>query len=232
MVQQNTAIVTGGNRGIGFQIVARLCDHGITTLFTSRNPHDGYTALARLKQPGRSLDYHPLDVSESTSVEAFASYVKAKYPKIDILINSAGTNYDTWHNAANVNIIEAEYTMSVNFMGPWRMCIALLPCMERGGRIINVSSGAGTIASQDGTTPAYSLSKNGLNMLTRHLAASLADRGITVNAADPGWVRTDMGGPDAPRSPGEGAATIVWLATREDNSTSGCFYRDKKQISW
>jgi len=105
--------------------------------------------------------------------------------------------------------------------------------LEQGsGRIINVSSGVGVIANLDGSTPAYAISKNGLNMLTKSLAMDLHDTGISVNAADPGWVRTDMGGPEAPKSPEEGADTIIWLALEADQGISGGFFRNRTAIAW
>ena len=234
MANQLLALVTGGNRGIGFQIVSQLCKEGYQTLFTSRNPHDGQAARLELAPFAKLLDYHPLDVSDNSSITALAEYVRKKYQRLDILINNAGGNYDTWQRVSNVDIGLVEYTISVNFLGPWRMCNAFIPLMKAvgGGRIINVSSGVGTVARQDGSTPAYSLSKNGLNMLTKSLAADLEGTGITVNAVCPGWTRTDLGGPEAPRSAVKGAETIVWLATRIANDLTGGFYRDKQMIFW
>ena len=227
------ALVTGGNRGIGHQIVKQLCQEGVQTIFTSRNPHDGLAALDRLAPHRNLLDYHPLDVSDNASVQELYDHVAKKYGRLNILINNAGANYDTWHRVSHVSMAEVEYTLNVNFLGPWRMCNVFIPMLkESRGKIINLSSGAGTIASQDGSTPGYSLSKNGLNMLTKSLAADLQTAGVTVNAVCPGWVRTDMGGPNAPRSPQQGAETVVWLATLPDSNLTGGFYRDKRQISW
>lgn len=229
----DVAIVTGGNRGIGLEIVRQLISHGIVTIFTSRNPHDSLTVLEELSHQRTLLDYHPLDVIDPVSVEKFRKFVADKYGRLTILINNAGANYDTWHRVSEAAISEAQETMNINFFGPWRICKAFLPLLEKDvGRIINVSSGAGTIAHMDGTTPAYSLSKNGLNMLTKSLAADLRPTGITVNAVCPGWTRTDMGGPNAPRSVKEGADTIVWLALDNSGKTSGKLYHDRKIIPW
>ncbi len=227
------ALVTGGNRGIGHQIVSQLCQNGVLTIFTSRNPHDGLAAMDSLNPHRALLDYHPLDVSENASVQAIYNHVLEKHGRLDILINNAGANYDTWHRVSHVSITEIEYTLSVNLLGPWRMCNAFIPLLKKSrGKIINISSGAGTISSQDGSTPGYSLSKNGLNMLTKSLAADLQSSGVTVNAVCPGWVRTDMGGKNAPRSPQQGAETVVWLATLPDSNLTGGFFRDKKHIAW
>lgn len=234
MTRQRLALVTGGNRGIGLATVKSLCAKGIKTIFTCRNPHDGHMAMMDMVEHAKLIDFHPLEVADNDSVAELAEYVQNKYGYLDILINNAGGNYDSWQRAGHVSITEVEYTIDVNLIGTWRMCNAFIPLMlgQGWGRIINVSSGAGTIAQQDGSTPAYSISKNGVNMLTKSLAADLKSSGITVNAVDPGWVRTAMGGENAPHSKEEGADTIVWLATEaEDGLTSG-FFRNRTLISW
>lgn len=234
MTRPKLALVTGGSRGIGLAIVKLLCQRSVKTLFTCRNPHDGQIAMMDLARYARFLDFHPLELTDNESVVALMEYVQRKYGYLDILINNAGVNYDTWQRVTRVAIPEVEYTFDVNLLGPWRMCNIFLPMMlkQRSGRIINVSSGAGTIDSQDGSTPAYSLSKNSLNMLTKSLAADLQNVGISVNAVDPGWCRTAMGGEDAPQSSEEGADTIVWLATEADESVTGGFFRNRKPIQW
>jgi NAD(P)-dependent dehydrogenase (short-subunit alcohol dehydrogenase family) len=234
VTRQKIAIVTGGSRGIGFATVKLLCQSGIKTILTCRNPHDGQMAMMELSGYARLLDFHPLEVSDNDSVTALSEYVQKKYGYLDILVNNAGVNYDTWQTARNVAISEVEYTIDVNLIGPWRMCNVFIPLLlkEGGGRIINVSSGAGKIENQDGSTPAYSLSKNGLNMLTKSLAADLENTGISVNAVDPGWVRTSMGGENAPSSPEEGADTIVWLAAEAPKDLTGGFFHNRKPVSW
>lgn len=234
MTRHKLALITGGSRGIGLAAVKLLCQRSIRTLFTCRNPHDGQAVMAELSAWARFLDFHPLELTDNSSVAALADYVSRKYGYLDILINNAGVNYDTWQRAGSVAIPEVEYTIDVNLMGTWRMCNAFLPLMRRqgSGRIINVSSGAGTIESQDGSTPAYSLSKNGVNMLTRSLAMDLRGTGISVNAVDPGWVRTAMGGNSAPKSPEEGADTIIWLAAEAEAAVTGGFFRDRRLIDW
>lgn len=234
MTQSKLALVTGGSRGIGQATVKLLCERGVQVLFTCRNPHDGQIAMMEISSYARLLDFHPLEVSDNESVQELADYVQQKHGRLDILINNAGVNYDTWQRASKVSITEVEYTIDVNLLGSWRMCNVFIPLMlEQGqGRIINISSGAGAISSQDGSTPAYSLSKNALNMLTKNLAADLKGTGISVNAVDPGWVRTEMGGENATLSPEQGATTIVWLATEVDGSITGGFYRNKEKIPW
>jgi NAD(P)-dependent dehydrogenase (short-subunit alcohol dehydrogenase family) len=191
-------------------------------------------AMMELSAHARLLDFHPLEVSDNESVTLLADYVQKKYGYLDILVNNAGVNYDTWQRARNVTISEVEYTIDVNLIGPWRMCNKFIPFMlkQGEGRIINVSSGAGKIENQDGSTPAYSLSKNGLNMLTRSLAADLEGTGISVNAVDPGWVRTSMGGTNAPSSAEEGADTICWLAAEAPKDLTGKFFHNRKEVCW
>ncbi len=234
MTRQKLAIVTGGSRGIGFATVALLCRKGIKTILTCRNPHDGQMAMMQLSEYARLLDFHPLEVSDNDSITALSEYVLKKYGYLDILVNNAGINYDIWQRAGKVAISEVEHTIDVNLIGPWRMCNVFIPLMlkQGSGRIINVSSGAGKIENQNGSTPAYSLSKNGLNMLTKSLAADLMGTGISVNAVDPGWVRTSMGGENAPSSPEEGADTIFWLAAEASKDLTGGFFHKRKPVCW
>ena len=230
---QRIALVTGGNRGIGQATVHLLCQRGVRTIFTCRNPHDGQLALADLGSLARQAEFHPLELTEQESVESLAGFMRTRHGRLDILVNNAGVNYDDWQRVSSVSMAEVEYTLDVNLLGAWRMCNALLPLLQTGqGRIINVSSGAGTFAAQDGTTPAYSLSKGALNMLTRALARDLSRRGIAVNSVDPGWVRTAMGGDAAPLSPEEGADAIVWLATEAGQEVTGGFFRRRQQVEW
>jgi NAD(P)-dependent dehydrogenase (short-subunit alcohol dehydrogenase family) len=136
-------------------------------------------------------------------------------------------------NAGNVDLWRARHMMETNFYGPWRMIQVFLPLLEKSddARIINISSGMGELATLDGNLPDYRMSKSSLNALTIMFSNELKKNGIKVNAMCPGWVKTDMGGPDAPRSVSEGADTAVWLAT-EENIPTGKFFRDRKIIIW
>lgn len=135
--------------------------------------------------------------------------------------------------AENIPLVNVKQVMETNFYGPWRMTQVFIPLLGKSedGRVINISSGLGELSSLTGNYPAYSLSKASLNALTIMFSNELKDQGIKVNAMCPGWVRTDMGGPNAPRDVSQGAETAVWLATEKDIPT-GKFFRDRKEINW
>lgn len=136
-------------------------------------------------------------------------------------------------SVSNMPLDDVRELMDTNFYGPWLMIQSFIPMLKKsgGGRIINISSGMGQLGSLDGKYPAYRLSKSSLNTLTIMFAEELKMENIHVYAMCPGWVRTDMGGPDAPRSVSQGADTAVWLAT-ENNIPTGGFYRDRELIPW
>ena len=179
-----------------------------------------------------------LDVSNQVSVDGLSNEVEKTFGRLDILVNNAAIlidRDDVVASNADLEIVKA--TLETNLIGAWRMCKAFIPLMKKKGygRIVNVSSGAGQfeyMATSGGYWPAYSVSKTSLNALTVMLASELRGTNILVNAVCPGWVRTDMGGSNAPRSVEEGAAIPIWLATLPDGGPTGHNYYDKKQISW
>jgi NAD(P)-dependent dehydrogenase (short-subunit alcohol dehydrogenase family) len=226
------ALVTGANRGIGLAVVKGLLNKGISVILTSRTISDGQKAVEEIASD--HLFYHQLDVNNEASVQALFTYVKDTFGKLDILINNAGINYDTWQEVTNADLGTVEETLQTNLLGPWRMSQTFLPLMQQNnyGRIVNVSSGAGATEGINGERPAYSISKAALNMLTLAMGRYLEETNILVNAVGPGWVRTDMGGKSADRSPEEGAETIIWAALLPDGSPTAKFFRDKKKIPW
>ncbi len=226
------ALVTGSNRGIGFAVAKGLLKKGISVILTSRRESDGKEAVAKLSH--ENVCYHPLDVTSHESVDELATFVETEFGRLDILINNAGINYDTWQHVANADLTNVQETMDTNLMGPWRMTQAFLPLMQRNnfGRIVNVSSGAGEWSALTGGTPGYSISKVALNAMTISFARHVKGTNILVNAVCPGWVRTQMGGSSAPKSPEEGAETIVWAALFPDDGPTGKFFRDKREIQW
>jgi len=176
-----------------------------------------------------------LDVANATSIKEAAAEVASRYARLDVLINNAGINYDTWETVENADIngrvIE---TITTNLLGPWRVCQAFLPLLRnsQAGRIVNVSSESGSLAEMGTGPPAYQVTKAALNAMTRTLAGELRSKGILVNAVCPGWVATEMGGAGAPRSASEGAAGIVWAATLPKGGPTGGFFRDGKPLPW
>ena len=240
-MKQQVALVTGSNRGIGFEIARQLAMKKIQVVLTSRNSANGEAALKRLTRDDggiKKVVSMQLDVSNQVSVENLSNEVEKTFGRLDILVNNAAILIDREDVAAsNADLEIVKTTLETNLIGAWRMCKAFIPLMKKNGygRIVNVSSGAGQfeyMATSGGYWPAYSVSKASLNALTVMLASELRGTNILVNAVCPGWVRTDMGGNNAPRSVEEGAVTPVWLATLPDGGPTGQNYYDKKQISW
>ena len=232
-MEQRIVLVTGSNRGIGLATVKELLKKGYKVILTARKETDGLQAKTKLQEYG-DVYYHALDVVDLESVGFIQHFVENEFGRMDVLINNAGINYDTWHGASNANLEEVQETIRTNLIGAWRMAQAFIPMMKKQkyGRIVNVSSGAGSFYEMGGGTPGFSISKAALNALTVKLAADVKDHNILVNSVCPGWVRTDMGGPTAPRSPEKGAETIIWAAELPDNGSTGKFFRDMKEIQW
>lgn len=226
------AVVTGANRGLGLEVVRQLAAAGFKVVLTSRG-EDGAEVAGAMGMP-EQIVFRRLDVGDPVSIAALASFLKEEYGTIDVVINNAGIHYDSYQTTLTANFEIVEEALRVNTLGPWRLSQALYPMVKKGGggRIVNVSSASGSFKDSWPGTPAYSVSKAALNMLTLKLAADCADDRILVNAVCPGWVRTRMGGEDATRSVEEGARSIVWAALLEDDGPTGGFFRDGKPLSW
>jgi NAD(P)-dependent dehydrogenase (short-subunit alcohol dehydrogenase family) len=233
--KHRVALVSGGNRGIGFEVVRQLAALGHTVILGSRDLGKGEAAAraAGDSNPGRVIAAH-LDVTNPAGVADAVKEIDRRFGALDILINNAGVHYDTWQTAvaADVEGVVRE-AFETNLLGAWRMIRACVPLMRRNryGRIVNVSSGAGAITSMAAGTPAYSTSKAALNALTVIVADELRQSAILVNAVCPGWVATEMGGAGG-RPVAEGAAGIVWAAILPDGGPTGGFFRDRTPISW
>ena len=235
MSNAKIAVVTGGNRGIGFETCRQLAKQGLHVVLTSREPEKGQRAVETLSSEGLNVTHHPLTVTDSDSVAQLAAFLQDEFGRVDALVNNAGVYLD----AEGSSVFEAEIdtlrqTLETNVYAPLQLAQAIVPMMRQQnyGRIVNVSSGMGQLTQMGGGAPGYRLSKTALNALTRILAAELEGTNILVNSVCPGWVRTDMGGESAPRSPEQGADTIVWLATLPDGSPTGGFFRDRAPIPW
>lgn len=231
------ALVTGGNRGIGLETCRQLGRLGYAVLLTSRNSDAGEKAAASLRSEGLDVKHGLLDVTDPVSIASCAERAEAQFGALHVLINNAGIMRDSSKHGASIFDARAPLlrdTFDTNTLGPLQVAQAFVPLMRKAasGRIVNVSSGMGQLTHMDGQYPGYRISKAALNAVTRILACELEDTNIKVNSACPGWVRTDMGGPGAPRSPAEGADTVVWLATLPDDGPNGGFFRDRKPIDW
>lgn len=238
MTVTRTALVSGANRGIGFEIVRQLARLGVLAVIGARDPKDGMRAAEQLQSEGLDIPVVALDVDKETAAAEAVAEVKRLYGRLDVLVNNAGILIDGpgGFNASLFDLTAdtVRRTFETNLIGPIRLIQAAVPLMrEQGyGRIVNLSSGAGQLAEMGSGFPAYRMSKTALNALTRIAAAELSGTNIKVNAMCPGWVRTDMGGPEATRSVEEGADTAVWLATLPDDGPTGGFFRDRKPFAW
>jgi NAD(P)-dependent dehydrogenase (short-subunit alcohol dehydrogenase family) len=203
-------------------------------ILTSRTPSTGKAAVRELNNLGLDVIYQQLDVTDTENIDALVEKVKLQMGRIDILVNNAGIYLDRGISPLEVDLALVRETMDTNTFGPLYLSQKLIPLMRRHhyGRIVNVSSRLGSLTDMRGRALAYRLSKTALVVVTRVLAAEVKGQNILVNAVDPGWVRTDMGGAAATRSLAEGADTAVWLATLPDDGPSGGFFRDRRPRSW
>ncbi len=225
-------VVTGGNRGMGFEICKQLAEKGFEVILTARGSRKGKEATKKLNK--QNIHFFKLDVTNTKEIQGLLAFLKKKYKKIDVLINNAGVDIDESRDIMKVSSATIKETMDTNFYGPLELSRTLAPIIRDGGRIINISSRAGQMTgrfsiSNPWRDPSYGISKATLNALTIKLALSL--KNIMVNAISPGWVRTDMGGKLAPRSIKKGVETVIWLAT-ESKVPTGKFFEDKKEIKW
>ena len=229
------ALVTGGNRGIGYAICRQLASHGLGVVLAARDASKGKAAAKALQDEGLTVEFHRLDVTSCRSIRACVAAVAERRGRIDVLVNNAGILRDPRGSRFLDSKLDTyRDTLETNLYGPLQLAQAVVPLMKanRYGRIVNMSSGLGQLAEMGTGTPAYRISKAALNALTRILAAEFQASNILVNSMCPGWVRTGMGGEGAPRTPEEGADTAVWLATLPDDGPTGGFFRDRAPIAW
>ncbi len=182
--EARVALVTGANRGIGLEVVRQLAQQGMRVILGARDAAKGEAAAQPLRRAGLAVYPHQLDVTDQQSIYRLHTAVTTNFGRLDILVNNAAILYDTWQQGITADLDTVHAAFETNVFGAWRMCQTFLPLLRRSraGRIVNLSSEAGSLASMGGGTPAYSISKAALNALTRILAAELAGTGILVNA--------------------------------------------------
>lgn len=225
------ALVTGANRGLGREAARQLAERGYTVLVAARDEEKARSAADDLDGDVRPV---ALDVSDRDSIAEAVRSVSEDPGELDVLVNNAGTG-DFGTAGADPDFDAIESVLQTNFYGAYRLTVGLLPLLRASEhpRIVNVSSGMGGVAEMGGWSPGYRVSKASLNAMTRILSSELADDGVLVNSACPGFVKTDMGGPmGAQKSVEDGASGIVWLATLDDDGPTGGFFRDGKPIAF
>jgi NAD(P)-dependent dehydrogenase (short-subunit alcohol dehydrogenase family) len=227
------ALVTGAGRGIGLEVVRQLAQRGFTAVLGARDLEKGQAAARTLSADGVEVEARQLDVDDADSVCEVARGLGGEFGRLDVLVNNAAVLYDTWQRGVDADLDVVHQALETNLFGAWRTTQACLPLLRRSshGRIVNVSSGAGSVSGMGAGTPAYSVSKAALNALTRILAAELRGDGILVNSVCPGWVATDMGGPGG-RPVEAGAASVVWAVLLPDDGPTGGFFRDGRPLDW
>jgi NAD(P)-dependent dehydrogenase (short-subunit alcohol dehydrogenase family) len=233
-MNQPIALVTGANRGIGFETCRQLALHDVHVILTSRDADKGQAAADKLGAEGLTLAYRQLDVTDPDSIGRLREFVETTYGRLDILVNNAAIYIDDRHSLLALDYDVLRSTMETNAYGPLLLTQAFVPLMRRHnyGRIVNVSSGIGELSDLGSSWPAYRLSKILFNIQTRIIAGELEGSNILINAMCPGWVRTDMGGPNAAKSVEEGADTVVWLSLLPDDGPQGSYFRDRQPIEW
>ncbi|KAL6075484.1 Short-chain dehydrogenase [Balamuthia mandrillaris] len=229
------AAVSGGNKGIGFAACKGLAQQGFRVVLGARDAGAGQQAEQQLKAEGLDVAHCPLDVTDQASVKSFASWLEERYGRCDVLVNNAGimTEYPG-KSFLDIDIETIDKVMRTNTYGPLLLSQAIVPLMkqQRSGRIINVSSTLGQLSTMNGKNVSYRLSKVALNGLTRIMAAELQEFNIQVHSMCPGWVATDLGTARAPKTPEQGAETVLWLATTNEDLGNGGFFKNKQRIPW
>jgi NAD(P)-dependent dehydrogenase (short-subunit alcohol dehydrogenase family) len=227
------AIITGGSRGLGFETARQLGGLGYRLVIAAKDKARLASAEKSLASHGFDVQSKRLDMASLRVITAFGTWAKTLGP-IDVLVNAAGILPEGKSGAGVLAADDKDVadTVTINGLGPWRLTRLIAPLMAQDGRIVNVSSGMGGMTEMGTGYFGYRASKAMLNVLTRTLAPELNSRGIMVNSVCPGWVQTDMGGPNATRSVEKGASGIVWAATLAPGGPTNGFFRDGAPISW
>jgi len=223
-------LITGATRGIGRELAAQLAADGDTVLLGARDIGAATKAAADMGGNAHAVE---LDVSNQPSVEAAAKTIEADFGRLDVLVNNVGGVFDYAQLASTADLAVVQQALEINFFSTWRVTQAMLPLLRKGhgARVVNVSSEKASLERMTAGVPAYSTSKAALNALTRNLGAELADQGITVHAASPGWTATDLGG-EGGRPVSEGAASIKHVVNLPADAGASGFYQDGKSLPW
>jgi NAD(P)-dependent dehydrogenase (short-subunit alcohol dehydrogenase family) len=232
---QRTALITGANKGIGHEIARQLAQRGFAVFIGARDMVKGRAATDELCREGYEATFIHIDVTDPVSIKNASGTFSQKADHLDVLINNAAVLEDHGEDILKLNAEMLDRTMKTNVNGPILVTQYFLPHLAKspsGGRIINVSSGAGSLSRMSTYAPAYSISKAALNAVTRQMAGALKSQNMAVNCVDPGWVRTDMGGSQASHSVEQGAESIVWLAADAPQTETGKFWHDKRETEW
>lgn len=240
--ERRVALVTGANRGIGFEIARQLAGAGLTVIIGARDKEKGINAEKQLAKEGLDVHFTSLDVADITSIMTAVGKIDESFSRLDILVNNAGIMIDSKTGILELPATLLQNTLKTNAFGPLLLSQGCIPIMKRHkyGRIVNISSTLGSLTDivnpasnhTELQSPAYRLSKTMLNGITALLAKELRGVNILVNAVCPGWVRTDLGGPQAPVAPEKAAETPVWLATLPDDGPTGGFFQEHQPIPW
>jgi NAD(P)-dependent dehydrogenase (short-subunit alcohol dehydrogenase family) len=228
---EKSVLITGANKGIGFEIARQLGNLGFRVFFTARNENLGLQAADILKSQNLNVEFIQLDVTDIDSISSAFRKIKKVCSHLDILINNAGIQLDK-SNILDMPISMLQKTIETNVFGVIEVIKKFFLLMSKNGRIINISSQLGSLNNMGSYAPAYSISKTMLNAVTRQFSSALKNFGISVNSMHPGWVRTDMGGKQAPLSVEKGAETAVWLASEAPHDLTGRFFYEKNEIEW
>ncbi len=235
MAVTKIAVVTGGNKGVGFGACQLLAKAGVRVILTARSEGFGGEAADKLRGQGLDVCFHQLDITNDVSVYALKVFITEEFGHLDILINNAAILKDRSLTSLTLDLRTLKEMMDTNVYGALRVSQALVPLLKKSpaGRIVNMSSWFGSMANlQGGGYAAYRMTKAALNALTQIMAEDLQGTNVTVNAACPGWVRTDMGGAGAPNSWEEGADTAVWLALQDKGGPNKGFFQSRKPHPW
>lgn len=228
------ALITGAYRGLGFECAKLLAAKKYDIVLTARKKSEMENAVQEIKKTGGSAQGILMDVTDEASIRSAAAAFSKISDHLDLLINNAAIFPDKNPSPLELSGEVFLQTLKTNTLGPIWVIQSFYPFLKKSteARVINVSSGLGSLEEMESYAPAYSISKTALNAVTQQFAMHFEKDGISVNSVCPGWCRTQMGGKEAPRSPEEGAKSILWLTLEAPQKLTGGFYRDGQKISW